>query len=47
LALGSERRVYDSEKRATDFLRLLLVEHKPDDALNIPTKPEKPARIAS
>jgi hypothetical protein len=38
LALGGEERVYASEAAAMAFLRLLLVEHKTDEALAIPTK---------
>lgn len=41
LALGGEERLYASEKDAMDFLRLLLVEHKPKEALAIPTKPPR------
>ena len=33
--------VYESEQHALDFLRLMLVEHKADEALAIPTKAEK------
>ena len=41
LALGGEQRVYASEKDAMNFLRLLLVEHKTDEALAVPTKAPK------
>ena len=41
LARGGEERVYASEQDAMSFLRLLLVEHKPDEALAVPVKPRR------
>ena len=47
LARGGTERVYASEQDAMNFLRLLLVEHKPDEALAVPTKPVVAKRAAS
>jgi len=33
--------VYDSEQRALDFLRLYLVEHKIEEAMAIPQRPQR------
>jgi mannose/cellobiose epimerase-like protein (N-acyl-D-glucosamine 2-epimerase family) len=37
-AHGEGTRVYDSDDKATDFIRLAFVEHKMDEALAIPEK---------